>query len=134
LQLTVDQRPEWFSDVMRLLHTLRQNRLYPFIDKKVQVSWNAMMISALFTLADIDQSYLTKATDHLDALLKTMFIDGKLYHSTLIHTEPKVAAYLEEYAYLGRALVKAYESTFDDHYLLLAPQLPTAALRQHFDR
>ena len=133
LQLTVDQRPEWFSDVMRLLHTLRQNRLYPFIDKKVQVSWNAMMISALFTLADIDQSYLTKATDHLDALLKTMFIDGKLYHSTLIHTEPKVAAYLEEYAYLGRALVKAYESTFNDHYLLLAQQLANTALMNFYE-
>ena len=133
LQLTVDQRPEWFSDVMRLLHTIRQTRLYPFIDKKVQVSWSAMMISSLFTLSDLDQSYLTKATDHLDAILKTMFIDGKLYHSTLIHKEPKVEAFLEDYAYLGRALIKGYESTFNEHYLILAQQLANTALTNYYE-
>ncbi len=133
IQLTVDQRPEWFSHVMGLLHTIRQNRLYPFIDKKVQVSWNAMMIASLFTLADIDKSYLTKATAHLDTLLETMFIDGKLYHSTLIYKEPKVEAFLEDYAYLGRALTKAYESTFNEHYLLIAQQLANTALTNFYE-
>ncbi|MEN8147333.1 MAG: thioredoxin domain-containing protein [Campylobacterota bacterium] len=133
VQLTVEQRPEWFSDVMGHLHTVRQSRLYPFIDKKVQVSWNAMMISSLFTLSDIDQSYLTKATEHLNALLETMLIDGKLYHSTLIHKEPKVEAFLEDYAYLGCALVKAYESTFDELYLLQAQQMANTALMNFFE-
>jgi len=133
IQLTVEQRPEWFSDVMRLLHTVRKSRLYPFIDKKVQVSWNAMMISSLFSLADIDQSYLPKATAHLDALLKTMFVDNKLYHSTLIHKAPKVEAFLEDYAYLGRALTKAYESTFNEHYLLIAQQLANTALMNFYE-
>ena len=133
IQLTVEQRPEWFSNVMRLLHTIRQTRLYPFIDKKVQVSWNAMMISSLFTLADIDKDYLPKATAHLDTLLKTMFINNKLYHSTLIHKEPKVEAFLEDYAYLGRALSKAYESTFNEHYLLIAQQLANSALMNFYE-
>ena len=92
-----------------------------------------MMISSLFTLADIDQSYLTKTTAHLDALLETMFIDGKLYHSTLIHKEPKVEAFLEDYAYLGRALTKAYESTFNEHYLLIAQQLANSALMNFYE-
>jgi len=133
IQLKVEHRPTYFNDVMQLLHTLRQSRLYPFIDKKVQVSWSSMMISALFTIANIDQSYLSKATEHLDVLIKTMFIDNRLYHSTLIHKVPKVEAFLEDYAYLGRALITAYESTFNEHYLLMAQQLANTALTNYFE-
>lgn len=133
LRLTVDERPEWFNDVMLLLQGLRQKRVYPFIDRKVQVSWSAMMISSLFALSDIDGSYLDEATLHLDKLLKTMHIDGKLYHSALIHKEPKVEAFLEDYAYLGRALIKGYESTFDEHYLILAQQLANTALTNYYE-
>ena len=133
IQLTTPQRPVWFNNVMTLLQELRQTRLYPFIDKKVQVSWNAMMISSLFSLADLDINYLTKATAHLDALLKSMYIDDTLYHSTLMHKEPKVNAFLEDYAYLGRSLVKAYESTFNETYLLLAQQFANTALMNFYE-
>jgi len=133
IQLTQDERPEWFNEVMKLLKTVREERLYPFIDKKVQVSWNAMMIAALFTLAEHDHDYLSKATKHLDTLLKSMYVDDHLYHSALIHKQPKVTAFLEDYAYLGRALIKAYEVTFEEHYLLLAQQFANTALTNFFD-
>lgn len=133
LRLSVNERPEWFNDVMKQLRSLRQNRVYPFIDKKVQVSWNAMMITSLFTLADIDESYMEKAVRHLDTLLSTMHLNGKLYHSTLIHKRPKVEGFLEDYAYLGRALIKAYETTFNEHYLLLAQQFANTALTNYYE-
>ncbi len=133
LRLTIDERPEWFNAVISLLQHLRQKRVYPFIDKKVQVSWNAMMISALFTLAEIDEHYLEKATLHLERLLETMYVDGKLYHSALIHKTPKIEAFLEDYAYLGRALVKAYMSTFDEQYLIVAQQLANTALTNYYE-
>jgi len=133
IQLTAQTRPEWFGEVMALLRSLRQERLYPFIDRKVQVSWNAMMISALFTLSDLDSRYQESAVRHLERLLATMFLDGQLYHSTLIHRQPKVEAFLEDYAYLGRALIKGYESTFNEHYLILAQQLANSALSRYYD-
>ncbi len=133
IQLTRENRHEWLNDVMALLKNLRKIRLYPFIDKKVQVSWNAMMISALFTLSEHENSYLNKATTHLNALLESMYINDTLYHSTLIHKRPKVTAFLEDYAYLGRALVKAYESSFDIQYLLLAQQFANTALTNFFE-
>ncbi len=133
IQLTQEKHPEWLSDVVALLKDLRKTRLYPFIDKKVQVSWNAMMISALFTLGEHQNSYLKKATTHLNALLESMYINDTLYHSTLIHKTPKVTAFLEDYAYLGRALVKAYESSFDIQYLLLAQQFANTALTNFFE-
>ena len=132
-QLTQDVRPEWYEEVKALLLEMRQERLYPFIDKKVQVSWNAMMISALYTLSDIDKNYQDHANKHLDALLKSMYIDGTLYHSALIHKEPKVEAFLEDFAYLGRALLKAYTATYNEHYLLLAQQFANSALTNYYE-
>jgi uncharacterized protein YyaL (SSP411 family) len=133
IRLNGDERPDWFDEVIALLRTLRHERLYPFIDKKVQVSWNAMMISALFSLGNIESGYLSAAVKHLERLLETMFIDGTLYHSALIHKQPKVEAFLEDYAYLGRALVKGYESTFNEHYLILAQQLANSALSHYYE-
>ena len=133
IQLTQDERPEWFEEVIKILLSLRKERVYPFIDKKVQVSWNAMIISALFTLGDVEATYLDKATEHLDALLETMYINKILYHSTLIHKTPKVPAFLEDYAYLGRALISAYERTFNEQYLLLAQQFVNSALMNFYE-
>ena len=133
IQRTQEERAVWFDDVMTLLKRIRHTRSYPFIDKKIQVSWNAMMISALFTLAEQIPKYLMPAQNHLKALLESMLIDNTLYHATLIHKTPKVEAFLEDYAYLGRTVIQAYESTFEAHYLLIAQQLANTALMNFYE-
>ena len=126
--------PEWFSDVKLLLQKLRQTREYPFIDKKVQTSWSSMMINALFTLGAIDSKYNDRAIKSLDSLLKTMFIDGTLYHTTLIHKTPKVEAFLEDYAFLSQALINAYKHTGDELYLINAQRFVNKALEEFYDK
>ncbi|WP_294966748.1 thioredoxin domain-containing protein [Sulfurimonas sp.] len=124
--------PEHFEKVKILLQNLRKNREYPFIDKKVQTSWSSMMIKALFTLGDIDAKYKDRAVKSLDALLKTMFIDSKLYHTTLIHNTPKVGAFLEDYTYLAQALIAAYNSTQDELYLIQAQKFTNITLEEFY--
>jgi uncharacterized protein YyaL (SSP411 family) len=133
VRLKSSERPEWFEQTREVLAGLRAKRTYPFIDKKVQVSWNAMMVKALFLLSSEDEKYLSPALRSLDALLKTMMPDNVLYHSALINKTPKVAAFLEDYAYLGTALVAAYECTFEEHYLIKAQQLANTALEKFYD-
>jgi len=133
VRITSGNRPEWFEKVQTILRSLRHKRTYPFIDRKVQVSWNAMMLKSLFILSNIDDKYLPQAVKSLDALLETMIIDGTLYHSTLIHKKPKVTAFLEDYAYLGTALIAGYQRTFNEHYLLLAQQMANSALERFYD-
>ncbi len=127
-------KSEWYENVINILSSLREQREYPFIDKKVQTSWNAMMIKALFTLSNIDLRYKEIAITHMDALLKTMFIDGELYHSTLIHKAPKVKAFLEDYAYIGVALIAAYEVSCDELYLIHAQRFANKALEEFYDK
>ena len=126
--------PEWFSDVKPLLQKLRLKREYPFIDKKVQTSWSAMMINALFKLGTIDAAYHEKAVKSLDALLDTLFIDGTLYHTTLIHKIPKVEAFLEDYAFLSQALLTAFKQTQNELYLIHAQRFINKALEEFYDK
>jgi hypothetical protein len=129
-----EDAPEYFKDVKIILQNLRKDREYPFIDKKVQTSWSSMMIKALFTLGAIDAKYKDRAVKSLDALTKTMFIDSKLYHSTLIHKRPKVEAFLEDYAYLSQALVSAYNATQDEFYLIQAQKFTNTALEKFYTK
>lgn len=123
-----------FDSIKILLAQLRSKREYPFIDTKIQTSWSSMMIKSLFTLGNIDNTYKKRAIKNLDALLNTMFIDEKLYHTTLIHKKPKVEAFLEDYAFLAQALIIAFNSTQNEMYLIRAQYFTNTALEKFYTK
>jgi len=122
----------YYKEAIAALKKRREKRTYPFIDKKVQVSWNAMMIKSLFRAGRTDSKYLNLATQSLGALTETMYLDGELYHSTLIGKTPKIKAFLEDYAYLCDTLIEAYESTLDEIYLVMSVKLANAAIEKYY--
>ena len=128
------RRPDRFEEARKILRNLRKKREYPFIDRKIQTSWNAMMIRGLFELAKTDAVYGDHAVESLEALLAFLMPSGTLYHSALIHSTPKIEAFLEDYAYLGTALVRAYEHSLKPDYLLLAQSMANAALERFYDQ
>lgn len=133
IRLSNNERPEWFEPFCRELSILRQNRTYPFIDRKVITAWNAMMIEALFILGKSDHTYTDQAIRSLKKLLTTMFLKEKLKHSTLIHKTPKIDAFLEDYAYLCSALIEAYQATLDESYLIEAQRFANKALELFYE-
>ena len=124
--------PIAFEEIKRLLAGLRSKKVYPFIDKKIQTSWSAMMINALFTLGSIDSSYNKVAVDSLNKLLSTMHINDTLYHTSLIHKTPKIEAFLEDYAFLSQALITAFKYTGKEIYLVLAQRFVNTALERFY--
>lgn len=133
IRLSNNDRPEWFEAFCRELGILRRSRTYPFIDRKVITAWNAMMIQSLFVLGKSDHTYTDQAIRSLEKLLATMVSESKLKHSTLIHKTPKIDAFLEDYAYLCRALIEAYQSTFDERYLIDAQRYANKALELFYE-
>ncbi|WP_434656896.1 thioredoxin domain-containing protein [Sulfurimonas sp. NW9] len=129
-----EEIPAWFSNVKPLLQKIRQKRDYPFTDKKVQTSWSGMMINTLFLLGTVDSKYKEKAIKSLDKLLETLFIDGKLYHTALMHKKPKVEAFLEDYAFLSQALLSAFKYTQNEMYLIHAQRFVNKALEEFYDK
>lgn len=122
----------FYGDAIEALKKRREKHTYPFIDKKVIVSWNAMMIKVLFKAGRIDRRYLKVATDSLDRLLDSMYIHSQLFHSTLMDKKPKIHAFLEDYAFLGDALIEAYKSTLDERYLITATKLANNAIEKYY--
>lgn len=123
----------YFQEAIEALKDKREKRTYPFIDTKVIVSWNAMMIKSLFIAARTEKKYLKPATKSLAKLLDTMYMQGKLFHSTLIGKTAKIEAFLEDYAFLGEALVEAYKTTLDETYLITATQLANSAIEKYYE-
>ncbi len=129
-----DHTIPYYEEAIQALKKRREKRTYPFIDKKVLVSWNAMMIKSLFKAGRIEPSYLKAAISSLDTLLESMYINSELFHSTLMGKKPKIKAFLEDYAYLAEALIEAYESTLDEMYLITATKLANAAIEKYYDQ
>ena len=123
----------YYTEAIEALRKRREEkRVYPFIDTKVIVSWNAMMITSLFQAGRVEKKYLKQAKRSLDSLLESMYINAQLFHSTLIGKTPKIHAFLEDYAYLGEALIEAYESTLDETYLIIATKLANNAIEKYY--
>lgn len=126
--------PKEWKKIRTILQDLRKKRTYPFRDQKIQTSWNAMYIDALFELGAIEPNYIEKAKKSLKKLQESMFIDGKLYHTTILGKKPKVEAFLEDVAFLAKAYLSAYEKTFDELYLIEAQRFVNTALIDFYDK
>jgi len=115
-----ENKPKNYDEALEILKNIRKNRNFPFIDTKKITAWNSMMIDTLFKASIIDEKYKNEAISTLDTLLKVM------YKKTLFHSYNKATpkpALLEDYSYLIKALITAYEYTYDEKYLNLAKKL-----------
>jgi len=127
------ERPDEYEKAIKVLRDIRDRREYPFIDKKVITAWNAMLIKSLFIMANYEKKFLLYAEESLSALLQKLYINGRLYHTAMINSDPKVDAFLEDYAYLSTALIQAYQVTLNKEHLLLAQVLCNKALELFFE-
>jgi uncharacterized protein YyaL (SSP411 family) len=101
-------------------------------DKTIITSWNSMMVSTLFIASTLDKKYQSNAIESLDAILSTLHINDTLYHSTKLDSQPKINAFLEDYAYLGETLITAYQSTLDESYLIQATHFANLLIEQFY--
>lgn len=98
-----------------------------FIDNKIITSTNAMMIDTLFNASTIDHKYYDIAVKSIDKILEKYYIDGELYHTE------NIKAFLEDYAYLGVALLNAYNITDNREYLILSQTILNKAIDKFYD-
>jgi uncharacterized protein YyaL (SSP411 family) len=104
------------------LFRIRSARIWPGLDDKVLLSWNALMVSAYAAAYTAlgKEAYKTAATKALDFIM-TCFDDGG---GALRHTwkdgTAQYAALLDDYAFLIAALIDNYQITFDSNYLAAA--------------
>ncbi len=101
------------------MYTARKERVHPLLDDKILVSWNGLMLGALSEGARVfDEPHYARAAERAadDILLRLRRADGGLYR-TARQGKAHLDAYLEDYAYLGDALIDLYESGADVRFL-----------------
>jgi len=128
--ITSEKVPARLPEVRNYLHDVMKRRAFPFVDRKVNTAWNAMMIKALFSASVIDTRYQMLAEKHLNSLLKMMSKKGVLYHQTLLGKNPVQKALLEDYAFLMDAVIAGYETNYDERYLAYLKVLVKESLKK----
>ena len=134
INLVGDEVPEKLELVKAHLQKLRRAKNFPFIDKKIITSWNAMMIKTLYTLGMYDASYIKLADRRLSALLDLMLKKETLYHQSIGKKSPTQVGQLEDYAYLIDTLLTAHQTTLDIKHIKLASKLAHKAKALFFQK
>jgi uncharacterized protein YyaL (SSP411 family) len=127
--------PEQLADIQRRLLEVRSRRVRPGLDDKRLTSWNALMIAALAeagaTLGRED--YVRAAVDCATFVLGELRDgEGRLLR-TWKDGRARVAAYLEDHAYLIDALIALYEATGDPRWFEEATTLAGVLLERFSD-
>jgi len=115
--ITGVKKPLKLQELKAYLKKLSEKRKFPFLDKKINTAWNAMMVKALFSASKLDEKYLELGKSRLESLLKLMRTEDVLYHQTLFGKKPKQKGLLEDYAFLMDALIEGYLKTYSKAYL-----------------
>jgi uncharacterized protein YyaL (SSP411 family) len=109
------------------LFTAREQRPRPSLDDKVLADWNGLFIAALAQAARTygNEQYLAAARRAMQFVLTRMrTTNGGLLHRYR-DGEPAIPAFGDDYAFIIKALLELYESTFEPVYLASARELNT---------
>jgi uncharacterized protein YyaL (SSP411 family) len=101
------------------LFTARAERAHPSLDDKILADWNGLFIAALAQAARIfrNETYLAAARRAMQFVVRTMHDEnGGLLHRYR-DGEAAIPAFGDDYAFVIKALIELYESTFDASYL-----------------
>lgn len=112
-----EERIELKKNLRKLL-PVRNQRVWPLIDKKVLTSWNGLMISALATAGKIfsRSDYIAAAKKTADFVWENGHRENFLAHS-FFESRAGDQTFLEDYAYFGEGLLDLYEASGDSQIL-----------------
>ena len=94
----------------------RDERIRPGTDKKVLVSWNALVIEGMINAYKVTENkdYLISARKSFDFIKNNMWQDNKLY--ACYHDKACFNAYLDDYAFLSRACLEILKIEWGNSY------------------
>ncbi|MHA6249013.1 thioredoxin domain-containing protein [Pontibacter sp. CAU 1760] len=130
LEVLQDMVQNWKSKLMEV----RATRIRPALDDKILTSWNALMLKGLADAYFVfgNEHFLQLALRNATFLLQHLKESDKLYHNYK-RGKATIDGFLDDYAYLIRALTRLYEITFEEHWLLEARRLTEYTLQNFLD-
>jgi uncharacterized protein YyaL (SSP411 family) len=132
-QLSVDQVRAVLLSAEGKLMRLRDLRVRPGLDDKVLASWNALAIAGLATAARcLGRDDYADAADAALRYLRRVHWQGGRLLATSANGQARLAAYLDDYAFLLDAILELASVRFSAENLAWATELAEVMLR-HFE-
>jgi uncharacterized protein YyaL (SSP411 family) len=128
--MPVEEIEKRIAEAKQKLLQVRNTRIRPLTDDKSLLSWNALMNIALVKagIALKNTTYLQRANEHMDWMLDAFQADGTLYH-VWKQGKAKIAANLDDYAYLVQALLQLGSALADNSRVVKAIKLTETVLK-----
>ena len=123
------------ASIKTRLFNARVRRPRPFRDDKILADWNGLFIAALAQAGRTfrNETYLAAARRAMQFVLQRMHDEnGRVMHRYR-DGEAAIPAFGDDYAFLVKALIELYESTFDPSYLSSALEHNTWFLSHFWD-
>ena len=123
-----------FAEARAKLLARRVKRVWPYKDDKILTSWNGLMIEALAQGGRVlkDRSLTAAAEKAARFVLTKMRKNGRLLR-TYRDGGAKLNAYLDDYAYMGVALLELHRTTGEKKWLTEAVSLTDAMVKHYGD-
>jgi uncharacterized protein YyaL (SSP411 family) len=132
-QLSVDAVRAELDGASATLLRLRAERVRPGLDDKVLASWNALAIAGLATAARcLGREDYADAADAAVRFLRRVHWQGGRLLATSAHGQARLAAYLDDHAFLLDAILELASVRFDAGHLAWATELAELMLL-HFE-
>ncbi len=130
--LSMQDLKQKISGIKVILLEARERRIRPGLDDKILGSWNGLMVMAFADAGRVlkRQDYIDVAVKNAEFLRDNLYKEGRLLHSYKKGVS-KIQGLLEDYAYLGLALLSLYRATYDNKWMLWALEL-AQTITQHF--
>jgi uncharacterized protein YyaL (SSP411 family) len=115
-----------------ILFTARENRVKPFRDEKVIAGWNGLMIGAYAYVYQVTANPLDyrSAKKAAEFVLNSMWLPSGDLARIYKDGEAKIAAFLDDYAFLAAGLISLYEADFNEKWLEQSLRLTREAIRR----
>jgi uncharacterized protein YyaL (SSP411 family) len=121
---TIQEIKSVIDKSLAILKTIREKRIPPGLDDKILTSWNALMISAFARAYQVFSTPLYREIVEKNiGFIRTYLSDGNRIFRSYSGGERHLDGYLDDYAYLIRALLDSYEAVLDESYLQWAYDL-----------
>ena len=136
--ISLEELKTRLAQCRKQLFAVRSGRIWPGLDDKILLGWNALMCSAYIAAYKAlgHETYRETAVRNMEFLLhkfaKPGTEDGSLLHSWK-DGAAQYDAFLEDYAFLIAALTDLYEITFEINYLRQAEKYTRLVLSYFYD-
>ena len=133
-EFATDRAQAVLDEARAKLFARREQRVRPGLDEKILVSWNALMVQGMARASRAfgRPDWLASARTAVEFIRGSMWRDGRLL-ATYREGRAHLNAYLDDYAFLLRALLEMMQSEFRGADLDWARELADVLLEQFED-